>query len=108
VVHRDLKPDNVMIVFDGGAVPQIKLIDFNVAHSFDVESEASEIEIKGGTGLKHWSAPETRIQLFYSIASESWSIGCLLYFMIFGVPPFNEDSDLKSQSLKINLALEQD
>jgi len=85
------------MIAEDGALPQIKLIDFNVAHGFDVESEGSEIEIKGCTGLKSWSAPETRTQFFYGIESESWSIGCLLYFMIHGAPPFNQDSDLKSQ-----------
>jgi serine/threonine protein kinase len=114
VVHRDLKPDNVMISLNHDAekgsdkVPEIKLIDFNVAFCFDVASAEKPIKIKGGTGLKHWSAPETRLQLFYGIESESWTIGCLLYFVLFGVAPFNEDSDLKNQSLQINLALEQD
>lgn len=107
VVHRDLKPDNVMISSDECAekVPEIKLIDFNVAFCFDVASASKPIKIKGGTGLKQWSAPETRLQLFYGIESESWTIGCLLYFMLFGVAPFNEDSEMKNQSLQLNLAL---
>jgi len=82
------------MILKDGAVPEIKLIDFNVAHSFDEETEESEIQIKGCTGLKNWSAPETRLKLFYGIESESFSIGCLLYFMIYGTPPFNDYSDL--------------
>jgi hypothetical protein len=43
-------------VVDG--YPEIKLIDFNVAFQFEGPSCCAKI--KGGTGLKEWSAPETR------------------------------------------------
>ena len=41
-------------------------------------------ELMGGTGLKQWSAPETRIQLTYSEKCDVWSAGCILYYLISG------------------------
>lgn len=49
VCHRDLKPDNIIV----GDDLLVTLIDFNVAKQI-------EAPIHGGTGIKHWSAPETR------------------------------------------------
>lgn len=53
-MHRDLKPDNLMVTTG----PLVTIIDFNVAH--DLKKESSDGKIKGSTGLKEWSAPETR------------------------------------------------
>lgn len=65
----------------------LKLIDFNTAVKF---SETGSLDcsptysnvITGGTGLKQWSAPETRTQLNYSAKCDSYSCGCILYFML--------------------------
>lgn len=40
--------------------------------------------ITGGTGLKQWSAPETRSQLTYTENCDIWSAGCILYYLITG------------------------
>ena len=53
VCHRDLKPDNIIV----DEYFTLYVIDFNVAVKF---SDATQDEIIGGTGLKQWSAPETR------------------------------------------------
>lgn len=52
IVHRDIKPDNIMM-----NLPEftLKLIDFNVAHDLAVSPE-----IKGACGVRAFSAPETR------------------------------------------------
>jgi len=51
-VHRDLKPDNIMVA----PGPWVTVIDFNVAY----ELKGDSVRIIGSTGLKEWSAPETR------------------------------------------------
>ena len=77
VCHRDLKPDNIIV----DEFFTLFLIDFNVAVKF---SNPNEDEIVGGTGLKQWSAPETRTQLKYSHKCDAWSVGCILYYLLSG------------------------
>lgn len=55
ICHRDLKPDNLIVADD----MSIKLIDFNVSVWLTGDTTYLK-EIIGGTGLKQWSAPETR------------------------------------------------
>lgn len=57
VCHRDIKPDNIIV----DSSYTIKLIDFNVCSKFDYSvDDPYPNTICGGTGLKEWSAPETR------------------------------------------------
>jgi serine/threonine protein kinase len=56
VCHRDIKPDNLIFDLE---TSNVKLIDFNTA--INITPGSYEDEIKGGTGLKIWSAPETRL-----------------------------------------------
>ena len=89
VCHRDLKPDNIIV----DSSNNIKLIDFNVFASFDYsEEEPYPKTICGGTGLKEWSAPETRTESFYSAKSDIWSVGCIFHNMLTGVSISNEFS----------------
>ena len=63
---------------------QIKLIDFNVSHSF-----ALDAEMKGKTGIQEWSAPETRKFAAYDEKCDLWAVGCILYYLCTGQPPAN-------------------
>ena len=53
----------------------MKVIDLNVA--FEVTPDNPRIRF--GTGLKEWSAPETRNQQYTDFKIDSWSLGCVLY-----------------------------
>ncbi len=75
VCHRDLKPDNVIV---SDCLTSLKLIDFNVAVCY----KETGGNIQGGTGYKHWSAPETRKDLNYNEKCDVWSLGLILVFML--------------------------
>ena len=56
------------------------MIDFNVA----VEWTEEDPRISGGTGLKEWSAPETRNKLHTDSKIDCWTLGCVMYFLCTG------------------------
>ena len=59
---------------------QVTVIDFNVA----VELQEKDSTIRGGTGLKEWSAPETRLKLFTDFKVDTWTLGCVMFLLCTG------------------------
>ena len=91
VCHRDLKPDNIIMTSDSN----IKIIDFNVA----IDKLERDSMVCGGTGLKQWSAPETRTKLHYSAQKcDSWSLGMILAYLISNEEPLESDDSTQRRS----------
>lgn len=67
---------------------EVKVIDLNVA--FEVTPENPRIRF--GTGLKEWSAPETRNAQYQDYKIDSWTLGCIMFFLSVGDPPFEPES----------------
>ena len=89
VIHRDLKPDNVFVTFQGGK-PVLKLIDFGIAKLKQVEGAPQKNLTVAGMlmGTPEYMAPEQA----YSAASvdvraDLYAVGCMLYEMLSGQPP---------------------
>ena len=92
--HRDLKPDNIIV---NPLDNSLKIIDFNVSERFPKGANLYADTIKGGTGLKQWSAPETRTCLHYSAKIDSWSIGLILSFMLLRKEPSKTKSSTEAR-----------
>jgi tetratricopeptide (TPR) repeat protein/tRNA A-37 threonylcarbamoyl transferase component Bud32 len=81
LVHRDLKPDNVMILRDG----RVKLIDFGLAR-WAGSSRVTEQGLAVGTAA--YMAPEQLRSQEAGAASDLWALGVVLYEMLAGRHPF--------------------
>ncbi|MCX5391603.1 serine/threonine-protein kinase [Streptomyces sp. NBC_00094] len=87
VVHRDIKPGNLLVDAEG----TVKLADFGIARFVDDPSGA--LTTTGqivGTGL--YLAPERALGQSASSASDVYSLGCVLYQLLTGNPPFRADT----------------
>jgi hypothetical protein len=87
VVHRDVKPGNVMVLDDG----RVKLADFGIATiTEDPELTATGLVL----GTPSYLAPEAASGQRAGTAADLWGLGALLYFTVEGAPPFERDSTI--------------
>jgi len=85
IVHRDVKPGNVMFDLEGKA----KLADFGLAHV----SDASAMTRTGTVmGTVLYLAPEQAVGRAVDARSDLYALGCVLYEMVVGQPPFTGPS----------------
>ncbi|MFD0339998.1 protein kinase [Streptomyces sp. NPDC127117] len=87
VVHRDIKPGNLMLDAEGS----VKIGDFGIAQFVDDPSAA--LTTTGqivGTSL--YLAPERALGRTAGAASDMYSLGCVIYQLLLGDPPFRSDT----------------
>ncbi|MDX6407363.1 MAG: eukaryotic-like serine/threonine-protein kinase [Gaiellaceae bacterium] len=84
LVHRDVKPQNVLLNGDGGA----KVTDFGIARSLDVEHGASVTQTGTVLGTSNYIAPEQASGQPVDAHTDVYSLGVVLYEMLTGDVPF--------------------
>lgn len=84
IVHRDIKPQNIMILKDG----TIKVADFGIAALESAQEGKSELTI----GSVHYIAPEQAKGEVADARSDIYSLGVVMYEMLTGVLPYEADS----------------
>ncbi|KAH0787089.1 AGC family protein kinase [Histomonas meleagridis] len=90
IIHRDIKPDNVLISKDGS----LKLTDFGLSYSgiFDRQMAKDEhlTQSDSVVGTPDYIAPEIVLNKQHSFGVDWWSLGVLTYEMLIGIPPFHD------------------
>ncbi|MFD7061042.1 serine/threonine-protein kinase [Streptomyces sp. NPDC059906] len=89
VLHRDVKPANVLLANDGRVV----LTDFGIARVEGSEALTMTGEV---VGSPEFLAPERALGRTPGPASDLWSLGVLLYAAVEGVSPFRQDTPLST------------
>ncbi|MFC1849650.1 protein kinase [candidate division CSSED10-310 bacterium] len=85
LVHRDLKPDNIIITQDGIPV----LVDFGIMLQVSGKESREILSVEHGmVGTVHYMAPEQIRGEFVDARADLYSLGCILYELLTGKPPF--------------------
>jgi eukaryotic-like serine/threonine-protein kinase len=87
IVHRDVKPGNVMLTPDG----TVKVMDFGIARAVS-DSAATMTSTAAVIGTAQYLSPEQARGEAVDARSDVYSVGCLLYELVTGAPPFTGDS----------------
>ncbi|MFD4020862.1 serine/threonine-protein kinase [Streptomyces sindenensis] len=88
IVHRDLKPANIMRLTDG----TVKICDFGIARLGHDISMTSRLTTTGlAMGTPHYMSPEQISGEEVDHRSDLYSLGCVLYEIATGVPPFDQE-----------------
>jgi len=87
IVHRDVKPGNVMITPQG----TVKVMDFGIARAVS-DSAATMTSTAAVIGTAQYLSPEQARGEGVDARSDVYSAGCLLYELVTGAPPFTGDS----------------
>lgn len=87
LVHRDIKPGNVMLTNDG----KIKVMDFGIARAV-ADSQVTMTQSNAVVGTAQYLAPEQARGEEVDARSDLYSTGCVLFELLTGQPPFKGDS----------------
>jgi eukaryotic-like serine/threonine-protein kinase len=105
VIHRDLKPDNIMIKRDD-KLGKVKVLDFGIAKLREQlpSSESRQTLTVEGTviGTPEYMSPEQCRGRSLDPRSDIYSLGTILYEMLCGSPPFTGDSPLEVAAKHLN------
>ncbi len=100
IIHRDIKPHNILISNEGRVV---KVADFGIAKAV---SNSTMTNIGSIIGSVHYFSPEQAKGKFVSSNADLYSLGIVLYEMIIGKVPFRGDSPISIALQHINDEIE--
>jgi serine/threonine protein kinase len=87
IIHRDIKPGNIMLTDSG----DVKVMDFGIARAMD-DIGATMTSTWNVVGTAQYLSPEQATGEACDLRSDIYSVGCLLYELVTGRPPFTGDT----------------
>ncbi len=109
LLHRDVKPGNIMILFDkANQTIDLKLLDFGIAKPFNLEDGAvmgltRTIQLSGSAP---YMSPEQCRGEKIDVRSDLYSVACMLWECLFGAPPFVGDTPVLTRYMQIHEPVE--
>jgi serine/threonine protein kinase len=109
LVHRDVKPSNIMVALEPGGAVTAKVIDLGLAKGISEYGSELEISTPGAfVGTPAFASPEQFAGLGADIRSDLYSLGVTLWEMLAGEVPFRgSPSELMHEHQRAPLPLEQ-
>jgi eukaryotic-like serine/threonine-protein kinase len=112
VVHRDIKPSNIMILreideydssYPGSFTRRVKLLDFGIAKCNKCHDEKAKALTQPGYvfGSPNYMSPEQCMGRDIDLRSDIYSLGCMLYEMLTGNPPFEGENAMHTFAMHI-------
>ena len=95
IVHRDIKPGNVMVTRDG----TVKVMDFGIAR---MQTDITAPQTSSVIGTPTYLSPEQAQGQPVDARSDLYSLGCVLYELLAGQPPFTGDTPVAIAYKQVN------
>jgi serine/threonine-protein kinase len=92
VIHRDLKPDNIIIEDQADGQGHVKVLDFGIAKIREAQAEEADTNLTGANiiGSPAYMSPEQSMGAELDARSDLYSLGIVLYEMLTGATPFGK------------------
>jgi len=94
IVHRDIKPTNILIFVSEDGTELIKLADFNISKVLKSNKDFTNTNVTNPTGTKGWMAPEVYESERFDLKVDIYALGLVFgYTLSGGKHPFGDDSN---------------
>ena len=95
VIHRDLKPDNVILVEQRDEAPSVKLLDFGIAKLARSDHRVEKTATGAIVGTPQYIAPEQAKGYSIDARADIYALGGILFELFTGRPPFVADNAME-------------